>query len=396
MKVGSGDQAATLKENEDVYKRINKNIEKKIILKEKEIKTIDDMYEKKIAQTHFEGEDQFSQALERNNQRILSESSVFEEKIKSYQDRLKKVQDTVTKEEVTLQTTSNEKLKEMKNQKEASFQEQYFAIQDNQSAIINENQASVRDNETRSRNEKILLENNASYEINALTADLNTKSANNEKNFRSTLDNDVRLHMAEVNTQKQELKKLMTIDVEKNNRLSNEVKIANKGQLDFQEAHQKDMLTQRDNDFKIRYTNMVKEHNSILDNLSAKFEEDARKIKFTTSEDKKILDSRSDDSFYRVSTINPKLSDDQKTVTVHIPVAEYEKENINISTRGRSIKITLSRKYTDSLNADDGSLNKTTRSELFSKELATNDLLSSKDITQSYKDGILSFKIKKA
>lgn len=396
MKVGSGDQAATLKENEDVYKRINKNIEKKIILKEKEIKTIDDMYEKKIAQTHFEGEDQFSQALDRNNQRILSESSVFEEKIKSYQDRLKKVQDTVTKEEVTLQTTSNEKLKEMKNQKEASFQEQYFAIQDNQSAIINENQASVRDNETRSRNEKILLENNASYEINALTADLNTKSANNEKNFRSTLDNDVRLHMAEVNTQKQELKKLMTIDAEKNNRLSNEVKIANKGQLDFQEAHQKDMLTQRDNDFKIRYTNMVKEHNSILDNLSAKFEEDARKIKFTTSEDKKILDSRSDDSFYRVSTINPKLSEDQKTVTVHIPVAEYEKENINISTRGRSIKITLSRKYTDSLNADDGSLNKTTRSELFSKELATNDLLSSKDITQSYKDGILSFKIKKA
>ena len=83
-------------------------------------------------------------------------------------------------------------------------------------------------------------------------------------------------------------------------------------------------------------------------------------------------------------------------MTVHIPVAEYEKENINISTRGRSIKITLSRKYTDSLNADDGSLNKTTRSELFSKELATNDLLSSKDITQSYKDGILSFKIKKA
>ena len=396
MKVGSGDQAATLKENEDVYKRINKNIEKKIILKEKEIKTIDDMYEKKIAQTHFEGEDQFSQALDRNNQRILSESSVFEEKIKSYQDRLKKVQDTVTKEEVTLQTTSNEKLKEMKNQKEASFQEQYFAIQDNQSAIINENQASVRDNETRSRNEKILLENNASYEINALTADLNTKSANNEKNFRSTLDNDVRLHMAEVNTQKQEVKKLMTIDAEKNNRLSNEVKIANKGQLDFQEAHQKDMLTQRDNDFKIRYTNMVKEHNSILDNLSAKFDEDARRIKLTTSEDKKILDSRSDDSFYKVSTINPKLSEDQKTVTVHIPVAEYEKENINISTRGRSIKITLSRKYTDSLNADDGSLNKTTRSELFSKELATNDLLSSKDITQSYKDGILSFKIKKA
>ncbi len=396
MKVASRDQTMAFKENEDLYKRMNKNIEKKIILKEKEIKAIDDMYDKKIAQTHFEGEDQFGQALDRNNQRVLTESSAFEEKIKSYQDKLKKIQDTVSQEESTLKTSNEVKLDEMKTQMEANFQDQYSSIQDNQSTIISENQTSVRDIEANSKNEKILLENNAKYEVNALSAGYNTKAANNEKEFRTKLDNDVRLHRVEVNSQKDELKKLMTMDAEKNNRLSNEQKLVNKGQLDFQEAHQKDMLLQRDNDFKVRYTNMVKEHNSILNNLSAKFEEDAKKIKFSTANDKKLLDSRADDSFYRVSVINPKLIEDLKTVTVHIPIAEYEKENINLSTRGRSIKITLSRKYSDSLNAEDGSLNKTTRSELFSKELATQDLLSSRDITQSYEDGVLSFRIKKA
>ena len=396
MKVGTGDQSSAYKENEDLYKRMNKNIEKKIILKEKEIKNLDTIYDKKIAQTHIEGEDQFVQALDRNNQRVSSESIVFEDKIKSYQDRLKKIQDTVALEETTLKTTSNQRLDEMKTQMETNFQEQYSAIQENQNQIIGDSQSAVRENASKAKTEKILLENNAQYEINALSSGLNTKAANNEKDFRSKLDSDMRLHNAEINSQKEELKKLTVMDAEKNKRLSNELQIVNKGQLDFQEQHQKDMLLQRDNDFKIRYANMVKEHNTILNNLSAKFDEDARRIKFATSEDKKILDSRSEDSFYRVETINPKLIENQNDVTVHIPVADYEKENVHLSTRGRLIKITLSRKYTDSINENDGSLNKTTRSELFSKELPTTDLLSPKNITQSYENGVLSFKIKKA
>lgn len=81
----------------------------------------------------------------------------------------------------------------------------------------------------------------------------------------------------------------MAQDAEKNKRLSNELNRVNKGQLDFQEAHQKDMLSQREKDFKVRYENMVKEHDTILKTLSAKFQEDANKIATTNSTDKKIL-----------------------------------------------------------------------------------------------------------
>lgn len=396
MKVGTGDQAIAFKENEDLYKRMNKSIEKKIESKEREIKNLDTLYDKKIAMARLEGEDQFVQSLDRNNQRIVSESVVFEDKIKGYQDKLKNIQDTVAKEELTLKTSEKQKLDELKNQLEENFQEQYSTTQENQREIAEGTQASVKEIATKSKAEKLLLESNAQYEINALSSEFNTKAANNEKDFRSKLDNDVRLHSAEVNLQKDGLKKLMTMDAEKNKRLSNEMNRVNKGQLDFQEAHQKDMLLQREKDFKVRYENMVKEHDVVLKNLSTKFDEDARKIMSSTSTDKKILDGRSEDPFYRVEKLNPKLVEDLNTVTVHVPVAEYEKENVHLSTQGRSIKITLSRKYTDSLNAEDGSLNRSTRSELFSKELATADLLSPKNITQSYQDGVLSFKIKKA
>jgi hypothetical protein len=396
VKVGTGEQSLAFKENEDIYKRMNKSIEKKIETKQKEIKNLDTLYDKKIEMARMEGEDQYSQSLDRNNQRMISDSGIYEEKIKGYQDKLKQVQNTVAKEELNLKTSEKQKLDELKNQLEENFQEQYNNTLQNQIKIAESTQAAVKEITAKSKSEKTIMEGNAQYEINALSSGFNQKSADSEKDFRTKLDTDVRLHNAEVNTQKDELKKLMTMDMEKNKRLSNELNRVNQDQLTFQELHQKDMLTQREKDFKVRYENIVKEHDTILKNLSAKFDTDAQIFTASTSTDKKIISEKSSDPFYRVDKLNPKLTEDLKTVTVAVPVAEYEKENIHLSTQGRSIKITLSRKYTDSLNAEDGSVNRSTKSELFSKELNTIDLLSSKNITQHYSDGILTFKINKA
>lgn len=395
MKV-TGDQAIAFKENEELYKRMNKGIEKKIAAKEEEIKNLDALYDKKTAISRLQGEDEYQQSLERNGQRILSESNIFENKIKSYQDKLKKVQDTVASEEVTLKTSGKQKMAELKGQMEESFLDQYSTTQDNQRVISESTQASVKEIAARSKAEKLLMEGNAKYEINALSSEFNQKAADNEKNYRSKLDNDIRLHTSDINLQKEQLKKLMTMDAEKNKRLSNEQNRVNKDALDFQEKHQQDMLLQRDKDFKVRYENLVKEHDSVLKTLSDKFVADARKLTESTASDKRILGSRSEDPFYRVDTLNPKLKEELKFVTVTLPVAEYEKENVHLSTQGRTIKITLSRKYTDTLNAEDGTVNRSTKSELFSKELAATDLLSPKGVTQAYADGVMTFRINKA
>jgi len=57
--------------------------------------------------------------------------------------------------------------------------------------------------------------------------------------------------------------------------------------------------------------------------------------------------------------------------------------------------MTLTRKYTDSLDAEDGSNNKSTKTELYSKEFSTKEILNPKSITQKYENGVLTFKILK-
>lgn len=396
MKIANGEQAALFKENEDLYKRMNKSIERKIAGRDQEIKNIDQVYDKKIEAAKSEGEKEFLQSLDRNQQLIIGESNNFEEKIKNYQEQLAKTRETVVREEAALKGGYKEKLSLAKKELEDNFQTDYFDMQADREQIQASTRDAVKEITTKSKSDKIQMEGNAQFEINALSSEFNQKATASERDFRTKLDQDVKLHTAEISQQKEDLKKLMAIDGDKNKRISSEQNRVNKEQLDYQDKHQTDVLAQKEKDFKIRYENITKNYNSVLKELSDKLEADVKKVVEKTTNDKKVIDERSNDHFYNVDKLNPKFTEDEKTVTVSIPVASYEKENLHLSTQGRSIKLTLARKYNDTLNDEDGSVNKSTRSELYSKELTTKDLLNPNHITQAYADGVLSFKINKA
>ena len=389
-------EAVKLQENEDLYKRLNKSIEKKIASKEKEIKGIDEIYEKRKITAKFEGEQDFAQSIDRNQQRILAESGVFEEKIQSYRDKLKESQDAVAREEEVLRTSGKAKTEAMKMQMQDNHEESYNAARAIQDQIQSDNKNLVHEIATKTKSDKIALESNAQYEINALSSQLNQKSMDNEKDFRAKIDNDLQMHKIEVDRQKDELKKMMAADGERNKRLADEKNRVATAQLSFQDKHQQNMLVQKDQDFKVRYEQMVKDHDSILKSISTRFEADVKKVVDKTSSDKKLVEDKSADPFYRVEKLNPKMAEDAKDVTVSLAIPEHEKENVILSTQGRQIKLTLTRKYSEMITSNDGSIDKSTRSELFSKEFGTKDILNPREITQTYEDGVLTYKIKKA
>ncbi len=385
-----------LQENEDLYKRLNKSIEKKIVSKEKELKDIDKIYDQRKVQANQSGEEEFAQSVGRNQQRIISESAVFEEKIQNYKDKLKETQDSVAREEAVLKMNGKEKNEAIKLQMHDNHEETFANARANQEQVQSDTRNLINEIANKSKIDKTTMEGNAQYEMNALSTEINQKALNNEKNYRSKLEDDVRLHTVEVNRQKDELKKMMINDAERNKRLADEKNRVATAQLTFQDKHQQNMMTQKDQDFKVRYEKMSQEHNAILKNLSDKFEADVRKVVEKTSSEKKTIEEKSSDPFYRVETLKPKMVEDQKDVTVSINVPEYEKENVILSAQGRSIKIAVARKFSDIVTGDDGSLNRATKSELYSREFNAKDLLNPREITQTYADGVLTYKIKKA
>ena len=107
------------------------------------------------------------------------------------------------------------------------------------------------------------------------------------------------------------------------------------------------------------------------------------------------MTNKSDDQFYRIETLTPTVVENEKEYQVSLKVPEHEKENVHLSAHGRGVKMTLTRKFSDSIDQEDGSTSRSTRTELFSKEFPSKDILNPKVVSQKYEDGVLTYKISK-
>jgi len=395
MKIAS-EQDFRVKENENQLKKLNQSLEKKIRSRESEIKKIDEFYNKREDMAKLEGEDQFAQALDRNALRIVGASKDFEDKILGYKDQLAKTQKMVENEETILKESEQTKLEGLKQNMSNASEERY---QDslNEQRLIEQNTKNTLDNiSLESLHERKSIEANALSSMNALTTEYNDKSISTEANLNAKFENDVRKQKYYAEKDQAEMKANSAEELAKLKRLSAEKTRIQNDQINFMDRHQQNTVKQKTDDFKVRYQKMVEEHDALIKNLETQLNEDMRKMVEKSASDKQIFANRLDDQFYHVSKLNPIVIEHPSFVEVSLAIPEHEKENFHLSAQGRNIKMTLSRKFAETLAETDGSVNKSTRSELFTKDVNTKDILNPNKLTQKYADGVLTYKINKA
>lgn len=396
MKIAGRDQELQLKEQEDQYKKLNSSYEKKIRAREKEIKAVEELYDKKAQMASLEGEDQYIQALDRNSKRIVGVSKEFEDKIQSYKDRLRETQKKVETEEETLKSSEQSKITGLKKNLENNFQEKYQASVEEQQYIENSTKNAIAEISSKSLNDRRAIESKAQFDINALSDDYGKKVMDTESNYRAKLENDLKKQKHEGTKQQEELKLNMLEETHKLTRLGTEKNRIQNDQMNLLEKHQQNMIKQKTDDFKARYEKLVVEHDTIIKDLEKELHADMKKMMEKSATEKKSVANKVDDHFYQIEKLAPVVVESPTDVEVSLEIPEHEKENFHLSAQGRNIKMTLSRKFSDSITAPDGSLNKSTRSELFSKDVTTKDLLNSNKITQKYENGLLTYKVLKA
>lgn len=379
----------------DYSKKLDSKLREVTIKKENDIENLKKLYEKKVDATKAEGEDRYLNSLKKNDELLVSSAKDYEDKLNNYKDNLTKTQKSISQEENALRSDHTTKMENFKDQFMNNSLDQFRNASNNQAEINQQAQNSLETITSKARMEKNHIETTARTEVNALSSEYNQKGIATEREYRSKLDNDIRAHQADINFQKTELKKEMDRMTEQNKRLENEKTIIQTQELNYLDKHQKEILSQKQNDFKIRYENLVKEHDSLLSELKDHFDSDIKKMAEQNASKKQLIANRSDDKFYRVESLTPKTSENEKEYMVSLKVPEHEKENVHLSVNGRGVKMTLTRRFTDTVEELDGSLNRSTRNELFSKEFPSKDLLNPKQVVQKYENGILSYKIQK-
>ena len=102
-----------------------------------------------------------------------------------------------------------------------------------------------------------------------------------------------------------------------------------------------------------------------------------------------------EDNFYHVNLLEPELVDNGKEYLLYLEVPPHEKESVHISARNRNIRLTLARRFEDEITNEDGTMDRSRKSEIFAKTIKTNDIIDHNSITQKYEDGHIIYKISK-
>ena len=379
----------------DYSKRLTNRLRDETHRKENDLNNLKEIYAKKINDVKNEGKENYITTLSANDELLVSATKDYEGKLNNYKNNLSKTKEAIDLSENSLKNDYHQKIDDLTTKNNLSIQDKIQNAQIDQidvSTKMNNSSKAITD---KAMTERRNTESNAKIQADKLSREFNSKNSMEESNFRLKLDNDLRLHKEEVDLQQKDLNTLSLKQSEKSKHLLAEKTIVQTEELNFLNNHQKDILLQKQSDFKIRYEKMVKEHNELLTSLKSHFDIDVKKMVEQTSSKKKTLENKAEDSFYSVVTIDPKITEDKNELTVSLKVSEHEKENVHLSVQGRKVKMTLSRRFSDNYNDETGKTNRSTKNELFSKEFPSIDLLNPKLVDQKYEDGVLTYRIQK-
>lgn len=393
MKVTNSNDEIT---SRDYLKKLDSELKNKIAERQAEIDNIKKLYDKKVDQQEQLGEIAYLNKIDQNNTRLVEANKDYEQKLKSYNDNLEKTKLSLAQEEEHYRDSNKQQLTNLKNQNEDVYKSTYSNAARNQDDLEFKSQNELKKLTDHTRSDRIRLEDKSRQELNALAFNYNQKNFISENEFQTKLREDMKTHQDLVNQSKEDFKKNIDLTTEKNKRLENEKIRVQESELTFLDKYHKNLIEQQNADFKTRFEAMNKEHERILSDLKNKLNKDIQKITVANSKVKQNLENKSHDDFYKIEKLNPEISDAGKYLIITLNVPEHEKENVHLIAHNRELKLTLSKKFADIVEDDDGSTNRSSKTQLYSKEFKTADILNGKKITEKYEDGVLTFKIEKA
>lgn len=382
-------------QSKEYLAKLNTGLRDRIAVKEKEIESVNELYKKRIENQKEVNEDQYLSTQDQHQQKIAAVAKDYETKLQEYRSNLEKTKNKLSEEENNLKNTNEITLHNAKVGAEERFNDLYRSFDDNQNQMQFANNNKLRLLDSQTKNEINRLKSKSEFETSKLEHAQNLDYSKRQNEFELRTEGLLKDQNNQLRLQEDQFKEKFQQQNTEQKRLADEKTRIYSDRITYMDKFHQNLMTQKENDFKIKYQNIVSQHEDILKNIQDKFANEVRELQNTTAKEKSNITNKSDDDFYRIKTLNPRISDLGKEMLVELPVPEHEWENVHLSVQGRNLKMTVGRKYSDEATDDLGNRNKSSRSELFSREFMVKDLLNPKALTQKYEDGIVKFKIAK-
>lgn len=390
MKAGAIDNP-----NFDQLQKLDRELKSKIKSREKEIESIDQLYNKKIDSQKKIGEENYQNQIDINESKLKTANHDFENKLKNYSDHLEMTKEELDRQEKNLKNSYQNQTNASKLQFEENMQNIFADASNKETELQYKGQEKFKQLNEDNKAETAKIESVAYKNLNTLSTNYNNRFVDVENDFRSKLTQDIRDHQTELTRQKDEFKKNIDLATSKNQRLEQEKLRVQQDELTYLDKYHKNLMDQKIADFKIKYQNLANEHEQILKNIKNDLDEEVKKLQISTMEAKRDIATKKDDPFYRIDKLEPKVTEEGNFYYLKLNVPAHEKENVHLVTNGRKIKITLNKRFEDMVEDNDGTVNRSSKTQLYSKEVMVKDLVNPKNMQVKYENGELTYKIAK-
>ncbi len=380
----------------DQNRTLDAHYQKEVKAKEAKLKEVKDSYNKKIQEVKESSDDEVR--INRNKERERISKELEEEKEKWDEVRKK------WKEKEAILEFENQK-GEIRNQQELEVNR----IRHGKLMESDQNQFNKDINFLKERGNDSLREMQESVNAKIYREDI--KSRNNIDSLRKenerlenlaikSYSNFSREQQREIDKavaeKEREHRTILKNLKEENARQLNERDKVNQEDLKRKDEANKNKLLNAEKGFNKRIEQMKNESEKTISNYASKSQKELNRLKQNESREKNLITDKSKDPFYSITNLNPQLSEGEKEYTLKLSVPEHEKDSVILGGDKRTLKISQTRRFSDESKNENGTVNKSARSEAISQIVNLKDIINPRKITQSYQNNELIFKIPKA
>lgn len=234
----------------------------------------------------------------------------------------------------------------------------------------------------------------------------------------ATVRNDKSLSKTEVEGQKQRFRHEQSALQDKYSRSLNKLKSEGETQIARQEqSHQLEQKkkqvifndtttkTESDHEMKIdtenknfeeKYSNLHEKHETLLKNLNENKKHLIQNYKNDIYNEVSALQERSDDTFYSIPDISPKITENSRTIQMSFDIPKDQADYFTLTGNSKELKLSMSRRFNDKVTYRDGSSQVVAKTETVSKKIPTDSVVEPRSITKVYENGKLHFTVQKA
>ncbi len=377
-------------------KILDAHYQREIKAKEEKIKEIKEAYNQEIARIKDTSENAIRENRNQEREKISNELKEEKQKWEGVRNKWKE-KDAIYDGQIKEEELNHEKeitLNRFRHGKQMEedqnlFENEINALNQRKSKKIHEIQ---EDADAKIYQEEIKSRNN----IQALRKEnerLENLAINSYANFSSAQQREINKNIAEKEREHRAIMRNITTE---NSRQIHEKERINEENLKLQEETNQNKIRQVDADTKKRINQIQKESENTIGNLSLKTQKEINNLKKNESRDKYLISERSKDPFYSMTLLQPRITENEKEYLIKLSVPEHEKDSVIIGADGRTLKISQNRKFADKTFDENGTMNKSSRSETITQSIKLDNLVNARKITHSFENDELIFKIPKA